>query len=172
LTRDEPRLIIPLLDEQGNLFGFQGRSFKKDSPVKYITIILDYDKPKVYGLDRITKQDPIYVVEGPIDSMFLPNSMASCGGDIIVELPNIDKDKSKFIIVYDNEPRNKDTVRKMDKAIDNGYKVCIWPESVILKDINDMVRSGMTQEKVVDVINDNVYTGLEAKLKMQTWKKV
>lgn len=169
---DEPRLVIPLLDKEGNMFGFQGRSFKKNSTLRYITIILDDSKPKLFGLDTVVNSYPVYVVEGPIDSMFLPNCVASCGGDIIVDLPTIDNNKSRFVVVYDNEPRNAETVRKMEKAVDSGYKICVWPESMILKDINDMVRSGYTPQKVVEIINANVYVGIEAKLKIQMWKKL
>jgi hypothetical protein len=173
LTRDEPRLVIPFLDEEGNMFGFQGRSFKKNAKVRYITIILDDTKPKVFGIDKINKELPhIYVVEGPLDSLFIPNCVASCGSDLTTSLHNIVNDKSKFIVVYDNEPRNEEIVKKINKAIEAGYNVCIWPDGVVEKDINDMVLAGYTPAKVVDIINENVYSGLTAKLRFSEWKKV
>jgi hypothetical protein len=173
LTRDEPRLVIPFLDEEGNLFGVQGRSFKKDAAVRYITIIMDDSKPKVFGLDKIDLKLPhIYVVEGPLDSLFLPNCVASCGSDLTTNLHRIVDDKSKFIVVYDNEPRNEEIVKKIEKAIAAGYQVCIWPDSMAEKDINDMVLAGYTPAKVVDIINENVYSGLKAKLRFSEWKKV
>ena len=173
LTRDEPRLVIPFLDEEGNLFGVQGRSFKKDAAVRYITIIMDDSKPKVFGLDKIDLKLPhIYVVEGPLDSLFLPNCVASCGSDLTTNLHRIVDDKSKFIVVYDNEPRNEEIVKKIEKAIVAGYQVCIWPDSMAEKDINDMVLAGYTPAKVVDIINENVYSGLKAKLRFSEWKKV
>jgi hypothetical protein len=173
LTRDEPRLVIPFLDEEGNLFGVQGRSFKKDAAVRYITIIMDDSKPKVFGLDKIDLKLPhIYVVEGPLDSLFLPNCVASCGSDLTTNLHRIVDDKSKFIVVYDNEPRNDEIVKKIEKAIAAGYHVCIWPDSMAEKDINDMVLAGYTPAKVVDIINENVYSGLKAKLRFSEWKKV
>lgn len=173
LTRDEPRLVIPFLDEEGNLFGVQGRSFKKDANVRYITIIMDDSKPKVFGLDKIDLKLPhIYVVEGPLDSLFLPNCVASCGSDLTTNLHRIVDDKSKFIVVYDNEPRNDEIVKKIEKAIAAGYSVCIWPDSMAEKDINDMVLAGYSPAKVVDIINENVYSGLKAKLRFSEWKKV
>jgi len=173
LTRDEPRLVIPFLDEEGNLFGVQGRSFKKDANVRYITIIMDDSKPKVFGLDKINLKLPhIYVVEGPLDSLFLPNCVASCGSDLTTNLHRIVDDKSKFIVVYDNEPRNEEIVKKIEKAITAGYNVCIWPDSMAEKDINDMVLAGYTPAKVVDIINENVYSGLKAKLRFSEWKRV
>jgi hypothetical protein len=105
---DEPRLILPFLDQDKKLFGFQGRSFKKTG-IRYITIILDDEKPKIFGLDTMDPSKDIYVVEGPIDSLFLPNGIASAGGDLITPLNYLDVQKDKFVVVYDNEPRNKHT---------------------------------------------------------------
>lgn len=169
---DEPRLIIPFIDREGNLFGFQGRSFRKNPNLRYITIMLNEDMPKIYGLDTLDPLNPNkYILEGPIDSMFIPNALASAGGDIVTDLPTVANPK-EFTVVYDNEPRNKDTVKKIEKAIDKNYKVCIWPTSVEQKDINDMVLAGYTPESVVDIIRSNTYKGLEAKLALQQWKKV
>ena len=172
LTRDEPRLVIPFIDDEGNLFGFQGRSFKKNANVRYITIILDNTKPKIFGLDKIDLKLPhIYVVEGALDSLFVKNSVASAGSDLTSNLHRIEVDKSKFVIVFDNEPRNEEIVKKIEKAIDAGYNVCIWPDSVVEKDINDMVLAGSTPEKVLAIINENVYIGLKAKLRFSEWRK-
>jgi hypothetical protein len=173
LTRDEPRLIIPFIDKEGNLFGFQGRSFAKNAKVRYITIMLDDLKPKLFGLDKIDEKQPhIYVVEGPLDSLFLPNCIASAGSDLTTNLSYITKDKSKFIIVYDNEPRNAEITSKIEKAIGQGFSVCIWPDAVVEKDINDMVLAGTPRRKILDTINDNVYNGLKATLRFNEWKKV
>lgn len=173
LTRDEPRLIIPFLDEQGNMFGFQGRSFRKNSKLRYITIMMDDTKPKMFGLDKVDVTVPhIYVVEGPIDSLFLPNCVASAGSDLTTSLHRIVDDKSKFIVIYDNEPRNKEIVKKIEKAIQQGYNVCIWPDSMEYKDINDMVLGGYDPKQIVDIINENVYSGLKATLRFSEWKKV
>jgi len=170
LKNDEPRLIIPFLDEEKNLFGFQGRSFK-NTGVRYITIILNDDKPKIFGLDTMDASKDIYVVEGPIDSLFLSNGIASAGGDLISPLQLLDVQKSQFVIVYDNEPRNKDTVKKIEKAIDSGYRVCIWPTSIEQKDINDMILAGYTQEQVKEIIDECTYTGPTAKLHFALWRK-
>lgn len=172
VDNDEPRLIIPFLDKEGNMFGFQGRSFRKNTPLRYITIMLDESKSKLFGLDTLDERQPIYVVEGPIDSMFLPNCIASAGSDVTSNLDTISTDKSKFIIVYDNEPRNKEIVKKIEKSIEAGYPTCIWPDNIEFKDINDMILGGYKQRKIVEIITDNTLTGLEAKLRFATWKKV
>ena len=173
LKYDEPRLIIPFIDPEGNVFGFQGRSFNPKSNLRYITIMLDETMPKIFGWDKVDVRLPhIYVLEGPLDSLFIPNAVATAGGELTTVLPAVEPDQSKFVIVYDNEPRNKHTVKKMETAIDRGYTVCIWPDSITEKDINNMVLSGLEPKKVVDIINENVYSGLQAKLRFQQWKKV
>lgn len=168
---DEPRLIIPLLDDFGKLIGIQGRSLKKNDEVKYITIMLS-DHPKVYGLDTMNKDSIIYTFEGPIDAMFIPNSIASAGGKIEsnFEILNIDKDEA--VLVYDNEPRSRHTIRKIENAIREGYKVCIWPEQLKGKDINDMILSGYTPEQIKRIIDKNTYKGLKAELILIERKKI
>ena len=164
IHRDESRVIIPLHDTDKNLIGFQGRSLGPNS-VKYITVMLNEDAPKIYGLDKIDETKPIYITEGPFDSTFVENSVAMCGSDIDIRTFGW----SDYIWVFDNEPRNREVVNRISKTIDRGDKVVIWPNNISEKDINDMKLSG---HDVQTVIKSNTYTGLEAKLKFNIWKKV
>ena len=77
--KDESRIIIPMYDTERNLIGFQGRSLVPNS-VKYITIMIQENAPKIYGLDKINTDETVYVVEGPFDSTFVKNSVALCRG--------------------------------------------------------------------------------------------
>ena len=173
VKNDEPRLIIPLIDADNNCFGVQGRSFKPDG-IRYITIIFDDTKPKIYGLDDVDFSNKVYVTEGPIDSMFLPNAIAMAGSDGVRVIDSIaGQYKNNIVFVYDNEPRNKDICAIMEKVIDLGYNIAFWPESTEYKDINDMVLKGNTSpEKIKQVIDNNTYQGLQAKMKFTTWRKV
>lgn len=172
IENDEPRLIIPFLDEEKNFFGFQGRSFRKNDDLKYITILLDENKPKLFGLDTVDPSKRIYAFEGPIDSLFIPNSVASAGGKIDASLKLTFLPKDNIVIVYDNEPRSKETVDKMQSVIDAGYSVCFWPD-INYKDVNDMVmKGGLTSEYIKHMIDSNTKSGLQAKLQMAIWKKV
>ena len=164
IGRDESRIIIPLYDTQRNLIGFQGRSLGPNS-VKYITVMLTDDAPKIYGLDKINETKPIYITEGPFDSSFVENSVAMCGSDIDIRTFGW----SDYIWVYDNEPRNREIVNRVSKTIDRGDKVIIWPNQVIQKDINDMVISG---HNIMTILKLNTYSGLEAKVQFNNWKKV
>lgn len=161
-NNDDARIIIPLKDRDGNLFGYQGRSLDADAKMRYVTIMLDEDAPKIFGLDKINPEETVYVTEGPFDSFFIPNSIAMCGSD--VDLRSLDY---QFVLVYDNEPRNKQIVEKIARAAEQGHKVVIFPKSVREKDLNDMVNSGIN---VKDVIESNIYQGLEAQLKLSSWK--
>lgn len=163
-TYDNPRIIIPLKDENGKLFGYQGRSINPNERLRYITIMLDESKPKIYGLEFINIEKEVYVTEGPFDSTFIRNGIAMCGSD--VDLSCYDY---RFVYIFDNEPRNKEIVHKISETIERGYKVVIFPKTILEKDINDMVLAG---HDVQSVIESNVYQGLEAKLKLNDWKKV
>jgi hypothetical protein len=170
IERDETRLLIPFFDKEKRLHAYQGRALG-NSKVKYITIILDDSVPKVYGLDSVDLDKTTYVFEGPIDSMFVPNSIATAGGDLVSAIGTFN-DKQNMVIVYDNEPRSKDTIKKLDKAIMQGYSVCIWPENLEHKDINDMVLAGLTSEFIQFIIKSNTYRDLAAKMALTKWSKV
>ena len=164
IGRDESRIIIPMYDKDNNLIGFQGRSLVPNS-VKYITVMLDEEAPKIYGLNEVNEQLPIYVVEGPFDSTFVNNSVALCGSDGDVRC----LEGSSIVFVYDNEPRNREIVNRISKCISRGEKVIIWPSGIVEKDINDMVLAG---HDIMSVLESNTYSGLEAKIKFNNWKKI
>jgi len=162
--KDEPRIIIPMYDVDKNLIGFQGRALSS-SNAKYITVMLDNDAPKVYGMDKVDFSKSIYVVEGPFDSTFVKNSIAMCGSD--VDLGSFVG--GSYIYVYDNEPRNREIVNRISKRIDRGEAVVIWPSNVNHKDINDMVLAGHDVETMLKL---NTFFGLKAKVKFNSWKKI
>ena len=161
----ESRIIIPLISDDGKVFGYQGRSLEKNSKLRYITTILNKKYPKIFGLDRVQKSKTVYVTEGPFDSLFLSNSIAMCGSDVTMD----STDYSDLVYVLDNEPRNKEIVSKYENLINKGNKIVIWPSSVREKDLNDMAISG---HDVQIMVESNIYQGLEANLKLNAWKKV
>jgi transcription elongation factor Elf1 len=170
IVDEHPRMIIPYFTPAGKCFAFQGRAYGSEEP-KYYTIKVDETEEKIYGLDRVDYAKRIYVVEGPIDSLFLPNTIAVSGASF--DTPTIRKLLANATIVMDNEPRNKDIVKQLDKYIEAGYSVCMFPDSIQQKDINEMILHGeMTADEIAEVINTNTYTGMEAKLKFINWRKV
>jgi len=166
IDREHSRIIIPLISDNV-WFGFQGRSLNSKSNLRYITTILNNNYPSIYNLDGVDYDKTVYVTEGPFDSMFLKNSIAMIGSNFNHNF--FSSKNTNFIFVYDNEPRNKEIIHKIEYLIDNNYSVIIWPKTVIEKDINDMVLNGHDVQNIVEY---NSFSGLEAKLKLIEWKKI
>ena len=165
----EQRIIFPFYDQNKNLLGFQGRAIG-DSKIKYITIKLSDDNLKVFGLDRVDFNKKVYVVEGPIDSLFLQNSLATMDAslyNISLLLGNHD-----YVFIHDNEPRNAAIVKHMEKTISHGKNIFIWPQGIEAKDINDYILTGATSSEIQSIIDRNTFEGLRAKLEFERWKRI
>ncbi len=161
---DYPRLVIPFFDKSGKMFAYQGRAFGKETP-RYITLKLAEDKEKIYGLERIDFDSHVYVVEGPLDSLFLDNCLAVAGADLDL----INSEPSTTTAIYDNEPRNRHTIDRMFKSVDKGYNVVVWPSDLDHKDINDMVLAGY--HDIQGFIKARTFGGLQAYLQINEWKR-
>ena len=169
LEQDHPRFIIPYFNAFGKCFALQGRSFGKEEP-RYYTIKIDDTEEKIYGLDRVDYSKPILITEGPIDSLFLPNALAVSGSSF--DTQTIKQILTNATIVADNEPRHFDILKILEGNINKGYRVCMFPDSFPYKDINEAIMGGMTSKEILGIITDNTYSGLEAKLRFTTYKKV
>jgi hypothetical protein len=167
----DKRLIIPIFNAKGGLIGVQGRTLE-DHHLRYITIKLDKDVERLwYGLEQEFNSETIFVVEGPLDSLFIPNCVAMVGINDTGCIPKAIRGR-KIIFAIDNEPRNDAVVNRMQNMIDAKRDIVVWPETIKEKDINDMVLAGHTPIELVDIMKINSCNGLEAKLKLNTWKKV
>jgi hypothetical protein len=165
----DPRLIFPYIAEDGEFFACSARSIV-DSNQRYYNPNWDTEGkyPHIRGLNSLNKDQISFVVEGAIDSLFLNNSLSI--GSFHVDLTKFDFSNSIFVL--DNEPRNVDIVKMMNRYIENGYKTCIWPEIIKEKDINEMILSGKTSSEIEKIILENSFTGLEGKLKLANWRKI
>ena len=168
IVGEHPRMIIPYFTPAGKCFAFQARAYGDEQP-KYYTIKVDESEEKIYGLDRVDYSKRIYVVEGPIDSLFIPNGIAVSGSSF--DTPTIRSLLSNATIVMDNEPRNKEIVHQLENYIELGYSVVMYPDYIEEKDINDMVKAGRSPAEILDLINTNTFSGMEAKLKFANWRK-
>lgn len=162
----DKRIVFPLYDGE-TFIGVNCRAIEESS-MRYITLKFQETNHKIFGLDSVNTEHPLLITEGPIDSLFLENSIAICGGDI--------PDLSRFgdiTVVLDNEPRSRDTIRRMEKVISSGYKICFWGIDSKYKDINDMVlKGGIDIQSIRDHIRENSYSGIKAKMKLNQWKKI
>jgi transcription elongation factor Elf1 len=168
LSKDEGRLVLPFIDQNGYVVGCTGRSLGKDSKLRYVTIKFKEDAPKIFGLDRVDFKKEVLVVEGPIDSLFLPNCIALAGSSADLSGLPLQDDT---IFIFDNEPRNKDIVKQIQAYIDSNRRVCIF-ENVLHKDINEMIMAGMSRADILRLIHRSTHRGLQAKLALQRWKKI
>ena len=167
--KDEPRIVLPFLDKKGNIFGFSGRGFDPNG-LRYMTIMLYDDKPKIFGLDKVDFSSTYYVTEGAIDSLFLHNAVAMAGADGNTDgLENIEN----AVFVFDLEYRNKEIMKRVEKVISKGVSVCLFPQSLSKygKDLNEFVLNGLTTSQIQDFVKRNTYKGLAAKIKLIELKK-
>ena len=167
IKTDEPRLAIPFIDAMGRLTAVSLRGMRGEA-LRYILVKVNEDAPTVFGMDTVDKNKPVIVVEAPLDSLFIPNSIA-CAGTSFNKIDELGLNKEQTTIVFDNQPRNKEVCKLLDKYIDLGYNVVIWPNNVSGKDINEMENEGIDSYKL---IQDNTFSGLSAKAKYSLWRKI
>ena len=167
MTSTEPRIVFPFFDRRGKLFGFSARSLT-GAGVRYVKIKIS-EGIAAFGMYEIDLNSPIYITEGAIDSLFLPNAMAVSGSSLpsIVQLIP----KSKCALIWDNEPRNSTIVKLIKNAIGNGFSVCIWPDDFPGNDINDMVLMGKDPKELLETIQANTFSGLRATARLNYWKR-
>ena len=164
---NDDRIVLLYTNERGEITNVAGRALS-DTKIRYVTVKVT-DEKKLFGLHRLRKQSKIYVLEGQFDSYFVQNSVASGDsnlGGVAAVFPELN-----VTLVYDNEPRNRDIVKQIEKSIDRGYSVCLFPDSVKGKDVNEMVQNGLTIDEIKDIIDNNTFSGLSAKLKFTHWKR-
>ena len=166
---NDPRLILPFYTRQGKLIGVSGRALNNNK-LRYLTLKFDENESLIYGLRTVDYNKRVYVTEGPIDSLFLPNAIAVAGSEFSKLKTIVPTEQA--VVVFDNEPRNPEIVKKLSKIIEDGFTVCIWPRVMLDKDINDMVLSGWSPNIVVDTIDKNKFSGLKAKMALSDWSKI
>ena len=169
---DDARLIIPFYDEYNNLIAVSGRALEtSDKTLRYITIRTnDSEEKLVYGMDKLNIHETVKIVEGPIDSLFLKNCVASGDANLLSVANKISAINK--VLIFDNEPRNKDIVRMMQDAIISNQLIVIWPDTIRAKDINEVIMSGISPDEIESIISSNTFKGLQAQLKLNTWKKI
>lgn len=171
LKTNDARLVIPFFDVDESVLGLQGRSLFAEGGLRYVTIRASSTTELVYGLERLDKNSTVYVVEGPIDSLFLPNCVAAANSDLVSCVNKVDSNLNA-VLIFDNEPRNKEIVNLIEHAISMNKSVCIWPSNIEQKDINDMIMAGKTQDDILQIIQNRTFSGLSAQLEFSQWRKV
>lgn len=171
LKENDPRIIIPFRDSNNKVMLFQGRSLT-NNPLKYITVIINKEYPKIYGMDKLDCKQIIYILEAPFDSMFIKNAVAVADANLEFGLKCLDNVSAEKVLIPDVQPRNEHIVRNIEKWITLGYNVCLMPNTLKGKDINEFIQKGMSKPHIEQLIKENTYNGLRAKLEFQKWRLV
>ena len=174
LVENDARLVIPYFNREGQLYAAQGRSLDPTDGLRYITCVADREdgisNRRWFGLERHSTSKSTIILEGALDTFFLDNAIAMGGAGAFKHLP-VGVDKETSIIVYDNEPRNKEICKYMHTMLHRGYRVCVWPERLGAKDINDMVLAGRSKSVIERDILQNAVSGLEGFTRLVQWQK-
>lgn len=166
---DDARLVIPIYNEYNEIEGVIARALEAANKLRYIKLIFVENQKSYFGKNKIDLTKAVRIVEGPIDSMFIHNCLASGDSSLTRVADNIEADD--VTLIYDNEPRNVEIVKLMEKAIDKNYSVVIWPDYVVGKDVNEMLLNGFNIQLIENIIKENTFRGLKAKLKFTAWRK-
>jgi hypothetical protein len=169
---DDARLVIPFYNEYNELIAVTGRALEtSDKTLRYVTIRTNNSEDKLlYGMDRVNLSEPVRIVEGPLDSLFLNNCLASGDANLAIAAKNVHAEKK--VLIFDRQPRNKEVCKLMQDAIKLGHDVVIWPDQLEGKDINEMIMSGISSGEIERIISSNTFSGLEAQTRFTFWKKV
>jgi hypothetical protein len=161
----DERVVLPILDEDKSLTGFLGRDITGEHVAKYFAIKIDEDGDKlIYGKHKLNLDKQVYVVEGAFDSFFIPNCVAAMNAALHLVTGFDDP-----VLIWDNEPRNKDVMRQMEEGILAGKKVLIWDDKNPYKDINEMVMNGMVIDQ--NFLDTHTYQGLQAEFKFGRYQQ-
>jgi len=169
ITSNEPRIVLPFFDDKLQLIGVTCRALGNEK-LRYLTIDIKDDIPMIFGLESVNSNKHIYVTEGPIDSLFLPNAIAVTGTSFN-KLDSLNISKDNMTIIVDNQPRNKDVCKVIEKLIEKNYNVVIWNQTLKEKDINEMVLSGKSSASILKMIKERTFRGLEARANFIVWKR-
>ena len=148
------------------VIGYQLRSVDPNCPKskRFVTCI-ESQKTGVYGIEHIDWSKQIFVTERPIDSLFIPNCIAV----MTSALYRVKIDDA--IYVNDCEPRNKEIVKQIERAINQGCRVTLLPEKYFSLDINDIVcKYNLSENDLVLLLKSNTYQGVGAKIHFSNWR--
>ncbi len=169
------RLILPFYDENDDIIFYQSRGLtKKDlfERPKYLSKV--GAERSLYGMQNINSNlDNVFIFEGPIDSYFVENGLATCGitersDKMFTSLQKEQINKLNLyekVYVLDNQYCDKAALSKSIILADNNEKVFIWPKELKqFKDFNDICVAGNKDKIKPEFILKNTHSGLKAKL--------
>jgi DNA primase len=167
IPEKDRRIVIPFYDESGVITHIQGRAIDK-TDLRYVTIKLIEESPKIWGLDRIKRGSKIRVFEGVFDACFIDNSiaLASAGGSW--EYLFSKYSPKDFVFILDNDLKDNRDLKKVASTVSkSGVGIFFFPKNIDSKDFNDMIIAGSTKENLEEMIMKNTYYGIEAQVRLK-----
>lgn len=155
----------------GKLIGIQGRNYDKESKLRYLLSICEnVTEPLIFNRDNININKDIFILEGVFDSLFFDNAIA-CNGTSFNNNYTV-KHKDKIIIIPDNEKRNPETLKNLNRFIENNWRVWLPSDNMIGKDINEMIQNGISIDEIYTDIEKNTFQNLTARVQFSKWKQI
>lgn len=158
-------ILFPLMTIERVVFGFQMRFLKGD--LRYMTIMVDSRFSKIGLLQNIDFSKLVFVFEGIFDALMVDNSLANLDASLYMISEKTKKPKDNFVLVFDNDTRNKEVMGMMKRGIEDGYKIFFFPEESKQygKDFNEIKKNNPNYFKnMLSNINQYIKSGLSAKL--------
>jgi hypothetical protein len=162
------RVVFPFYSPDGSakIEFYQSRAlYDKDAEIAKYLSKSNSDKA-VFNLDKVTTDlDYIFLQEGPIDAMFLRNSVALAGihpTEDQLSRMNALYPIHNLVYVLDNQWLDKTSYKVTKELLDKGESVFIWPKELIkFKDLNELCIHLEKDEIKPEFIIKHTYVGMK-----------
>lgn len=166
----DSRIVIPFYNRDNELVGMQFRAVDPNAKKRFLTYKIT-DERFIYNFNGVNFVEPLFIVEGPFDSLFLPNAIAAGSSDFKYAYNHIPH--KDVTLIFDNQPRNKEIVGLMRKCLEWDCKMFIWPEGETAKDINDyVIEHNGDVSAAHNLVLNNSHEGLAKHLNFRSWSKI
>lgn len=147
--RYQNRIIMPHFNRDGTYKHFEARDLSGNAFIRYLYPLGWEDN--VYNLCNLKLDQPFFVKEGAVDSMFVRNSIACRGVHKINSVINgiMVRFHPNLIVFADGD---KDGIVAGFKYLKKGYKVFKWTKEMIAcgKDVNALIMNGFFKSEDFD----------------------
>lgn len=166
----EPVLVIPFYTPERKFGYINCRSVSPSASFRYYVLEIDINYPKIWGLEFVDWKKPVFVFEGPIDAMCVPNSIAMAGvsGNESIKYITSKKRKDEICFVYDKDSIvNSEVYKQVQKRIQEGFNTVIYDKQFLGKDVNEVIcNESMTPNEVYEYLQKRTFSGLRAKIEL------
>ena len=171
------RVVFPFytIDGSSKIDFYQTRALYKQDEERAKYLSKTNSDKGIFNIDRVTPDiEHIFLQEGPIDAMFLRNSVALAGikptDDQLESITN-NFPMHKVAYVLDNQWVDKTSYKVTKDLLDRGHIVFIWPKGLErFKDLNDLCVHLKKDEIKPEFIIKHLHTGMKGLLQFSQIK--